>query len=188
MGVRVERTPLDGVLVITPDKFGDERGFFSETYNRAALAEHGVHAEFTQDNHSFSATPGTVRGLHFQAPPFAQTKLVRVSRGAVLDVAVDIRRGSPTYGQHFALELSAENWTQLLVPVGFAHGFCTIEPDTEVLYKVDARYAPEAEGGVRWDDPALGIAWPEVAGAVVASRDEEWLRLTEFASPFASES
>ena len=174
MGVKVEKTALEGVLLITPDKFGDARGFFSETYNADALASHGVSVAFCQDNHSFSATPGTVRGLHFQAPPTAQTKLVRVSRGRVLDVAVDIREGSPTFGQHVAAELSDENWTQILVPAGFAHGFCTLEPDTEVLYKVDAPYSPDDEGGVLWNDPALGIAWPDFAGAVVSGRDAEW--------------
>ena len=184
MGVRIEKTALDGVLLITPDKFGDQRGFFSETFNASALAAHGVEIAFCQDNHSFSATPGTVRGLHYQKPPTAQSKLVRVTRGSVLDVAVDIRRGSPTYGEHVAAELSAENWTQILVPAGFAHGFCTLEPDTEVLYKVDAPYSPEDEGGVRWDDPAIGIAWPDFAGAVVSGRDAEWAALSGLESPF----
>jgi dTDP-4-dehydrorhamnose 3,5-epimerase len=185
MGVTVEKTPLDGVLIITPDKFGDERGFFSETYNAPALEAHGVRYNFTQDNHSFSATPGTLRGLHFQSPPTAQTKLVRVTRGAVLDVAVDIRTGSPTYGQHVAVELSAKNWKQLLVPAGFAHGFCTIEPDTEFLYKVDAPYSPDDEGGLRWNDPDLGIEWPSVAGAVLSQRDTEWAPFAGFESPFS---
>tara|TARA_E500000318_G_scaffold108872_1_gene120635 strand:+ start:619 stop:1179 length:561 start_codon:yes stop_codon:yes gene_type:complete len=185
MGVTIEKTELDGVLLITPDKFGDERGFFSETYNAAALRTHGIEAEFDQDNHSFSATPGTLRGLHFQRAPTAQTKLVRVTRGSVLDVAVDIRTGSPTYGRHVAAELSADNWTQILVPAGFAHGFCTLEPDTEVLYKVDAPYAPQDEGGLRWDDPDLGIQWPEFAGAVLSQRDGEWPSFTGFASPFS---
>ena len=184
MGVKVEKTALEGVLLITPDKFGDARGFFSETYNADALASHGVSVAFCQDNHSFSATPGTVRGLHFQAPPTAQTKLVRVSRGRVLDVAVDIREGSPTFGQHVAAELSDENWTQILVPAGFAHGLCTLEPDTEVLYKVDAPYSPDDEGGVLWNDPALGIAWPDFAGAVVSGRDAEWGLLGDLESPF----
>ena len=185
MGVIVEKTPLEGVLIITPDKFGDERGFFSETYNAPALAAHGVRHTFSQDNHSFSATPGTLRGLHFQREPTAQTKLVRVTRGAVLDVAVDIRTGSPTYGQHIAAELSAKNWKQLLVPAGFAHGFCTIEPDTEFLYKVDAPYSPGDEGGLRWDDPDLGIQWPSVAGAVLSQRDTEWAPFAGFESPFS---
>lgn len=185
MGVKVEKTELEGVLVITPDKFGDERGFFSETFKAAALAEQGVAYAFNQDNHSFSATPGTLRGMHFQKPPTAQTKLVRVSRGSVLDVAVDIRKGSPTYGAHVAVELSAENWKQLLVPAGYAHGFCTLVPDTEVLYKVDAPYSPEDEGGLVWSDPALGIEWPGFAGAVVSPRDAEWGGFEAFESPFS---
>lgn len=184
MALDVQRTALDGVLVITPKKFGDDRGFFSETYNAKAMAEQGVTTRFCQDNHSFSATPGTLRGLHFQKSPTAQTKLVRVTRGSVLDVAVDIRTGSPTYGRHVAVELSAENWTQILVPAGFAHGFCTLVPDTEVLYKVDAPYSPDDEGGLLWSDPALGIPWPEFAGSVTSGRDEAWPLLTELQSPF----
>ncbi len=184
MPLRIEQTDLDGVLLITPDKFGDERGFFSETYKASALAEHGVEIAFCQDNHSFSATPGTVRGLHFQKAPTAQTKLVRVTRGRVLDVAVDIRRSSPTYGRHVAAELSAENWTQILVPAGLAHGFCTLEPDTEVLYKVDAPYSPADEGGLLWNDPALGIAWPDFAGAVLSGRDGQWPGIGNLESPF----
>jgi len=185
MGVEVETTAIEGVLLITPSKFGDARGFFSETFNRDALAEHGIRSDFMQDNHSFSAVPGTVRGLHFQAPPAAQSKLVRVSRGAVLDVVVDIRTGSPTRGRHVAVELSAENWKQAFVPVGMAHGFCTLLPDTEVLYKVDAPYAPETEGGVLWNDPGLGIPWPPYAGAVVAQRDSSWPVLSDFETPFS---
>lgn len=185
MGLNIEETALAGVVVITPDKFGDERGFFSETYNSQKLAEHGIEFDFMQDNRSFSATPGTLRGMHFQAPPSAQAKLVRVARGSVLDVAVDIRAGSSTFGRHFAIELSAANWKQLLVPEGFAHGFCTLAPDTEVLYKVDAPYAPDDEGGIRWDDPQLGIDWPDVAGAVVAPRDAAWPSLAELDSPFS---
>lgn len=184
MGVTVEKTALEGVVLITPDKFGDERGFFSETYNAAALAAHGIDCAFNQDNQSLSATPGTLRGLHFQKPPTAQTKLVRVARGAILDVAVDIRTGSPTYGRHVAATLSSENWTQILVPKGFAHGFCTLEPDTEVIYKVDAPYSPDDEGGLAWDDPKLGIEWPDFAGAVLSGRDREWPGLDGFASPF----
>lgn len=183
----VEKTDLAGVVVITPKKFGDERGFFSETFNAASLAACGITAQFCQDNHSFSATPGTVRGLHYQRPPTAQTKLVRVTRGAVLDVAVDIRRGSPTYGAHVAVELSAANWKQILVPPGFAHGFCTLEPDTEVLYKVDAPYSPDDEGGVLWNDPLLGIAWPGFAGSVVSGRDGIWKAFADLDSPFLSE-
>ena len=156
----IERLAIPEVVVITPKRFGDPRGFFSETYNRAALAEQGIALEFVQDNHSRSAEPGTLRGLHFQTPPFAQDKLLRVVRGAIFDVAVDIRVGSPSYGQHVSAVLSADNWRQILVPAGFAHGFCTLEPDCEVIYKVSAPYAPEHDKGLAWDDPALAIDWP----------------------------
>lgn len=169
---RAERTELAGVLVIVPARHGDARGFFSETYNRAAFREIGVANEFLQDNHSLSRVPGTIRGLHFQIPPFAQAKLLRVLRGAIYDVAVDIRRSSPTYGRRFGVTLSAENGAQLFVPAGFAHGFCTLEPDAEVLYKVDAPYSRDHERGLRWDDPALGIDWPiPESGATVLERD-----------------
>jgi dTDP-4-dehydrorhamnose 3,5-epimerase len=168
----VQRTELDGVLLIVPVRHGDARGFLSETYNRSAFRQIGVNSEFIQDNHSLSRVPGTVRGLHFQIAPFAQAKLVRVLRGAVCDVAVDIRRSSPTYGHSFAAMLTTENGAQLFVPVGFAHGYCTLEPDTEVFYKVDAPYSRDHERGLRWDDPALGIDWPvPESGAMVLERD-----------------
>lgn len=168
----VETTNLDGVLVIVPARFGDARGFFSETYNRAAFGEIGVASEFVQDNQSLSRDRGTVRGLHFQIPPFAQAKLVRVLRGAITDVAVDIRRASSGYGRSVAVTLSAENGRQLFIPAGFAHGFCTLEPDTEVFYKVDAPYSRDHERGLRWNDPALGITWPVAdAEAVIIERD-----------------
>ncbi|MET0182368.1 MAG: dTDP-4-dehydrorhamnose 3,5-epimerase [Caulobacterales bacterium] len=184
-GEFVEHTSLPGVLIIHPKKHGDHRGFFSETFNRAALAEHGVRDDWVQDNHSYSAARGVVRGLHFQAPPFAQAKMLRVVRGAILDVAVDIRKSSPTFGKHVAVELSAENWAQLYVPAGFAHGFCTITPDAEVLYKVSAPYAPDAEGGLLWSDPALEIAWPvSQAEATVNARDAAWPTLAVLESPF----
>ena len=156
----VQPLEIPDVKLITPQRFYDERGFFSETYNRQRLAEFGIEADFVQDNHSFSSAKGVVRGLHFQVSPHAQGKLVRVTRGAIFDVALDIRRGSPTYGRHVSTVLSAENWAQLWIPVGFAHGFCTLEPNTEVLYKTTAYYAPECSRGIKWDDPALGIAWP----------------------------
>ena len=176
---------IAGLLLVEPKKFGDHRGFFSETYNRQQLAEAGFVAEFVQDNHSFSGVEGVVRGLHFQSPPFAQDKLVRVVRGAILDVAVDIRRGSPTFGDHATVELSAANWRQLLVPAGFAHGFVTLEPDTEVVYKVTAYYAPEHDHGILWSDPALGIAWPvSPEAAVVSDKDCLQPRLADVASPF----
>jgi dTDP-4-dehydrorhamnose 3,5-epimerase len=168
----IVRTAIPDVLLITPTKHGDHRGFFSETYNRKLLAEHGIEIDFVQDNQSLSAERGVVRGLHFQLPPFAQTKLVRVVRGSMLDVAVDIRRSSPTFGQHVAAVLSAENWTQILVPHGFAHGFVTLEPNTEAVYKVDAFYAPTHDRGIRWDDPALGIDWPiAAADAILSPKD-----------------
>jgi dTDP-4-dehydrorhamnose 3,5-epimerase len=181
----VEETPLAGVKIIAPRKHGDHRGFFSETYNRQALAAIGIDMEFVQDNHSLSARPGTVRGLHFQAPPFAQGKLVRVVRGAVLDVAVDLRTASSTYGRHVAVTLSAENWRQLLIPVGFAHGFCTTEPNTEVLYKVTKHYSSEHDKGLAWDDPTLGIAWPVAADrAVISDKDRQHPPLRDLAAFF----
>jgi dTDP-4-dehydrorhamnose 3,5-epimerase len=155
----VEATDLPDVKIISPKKFGDHRGFFSETYNRASFTAAGIDLEFVQDNHSLSATVGTLRGLHFQSAPFAQDKLVRVTKGRILDVAVDIRASSPSFGRHVAVELSAENWKQLLVPVGFAHGFVTLEPDTEVLYKVSALYSAANDHGLAFNDPALGIDW-----------------------------
>jgi dTDP-4-dehydrorhamnose 3,5-epimerase len=183
--MEIERTEIEGVLIIRPKKFGDHRGFFSETFKRAALEAEGVSVDWVQDNHSFSATRGVVRGLHYQCAPMAQAKLLRVTRGAVLDAVVDIRRGSRTYGRHVAVELSAENWAQIYVPVGFAHGFCTLSDNTEVLYKVNADYAPALEGGLLWNDPDLGIDWPINAGdATLSARDLEWPRFKDFASPF----
>lgn len=158
----VEPLGLDGVLVISPKKFGDHRGFFSETYNARSFGEAGIALTFVQDNHSFSAAAGVVRGLHYQLPPRAQDKLVRVTKGRIFDVAVDIRRGSPTFAKWVGVEISAEKWNQILVPAGFAHGFLTLEPDTEVIYKVTDYYAPEQDRSIRFDDPAIGIAWPAV--------------------------
>lgn len=169
----VQSLSIPDVKLITPKKFGDDRGFFSETYNRKNFAEHGIDLEFVQDNHSLSAEKGTVRGLHFQAPPFAQDKLVRVTHGRVLDVAVDLRKNSPTYGQHVSAELSAENWAQLLVPAGFAHAFCTLEDNTEFLYKVTNYYSKNHDFGLLWNDPALGIDWPVTAeDAVLSDKDQ----------------
>jgi len=168
----VQRFDIPGPLLVTPKRFGDSRGFFSETYNARSFTEAGITAIFVQDNHSLSREQGTVRGLHFQSPPQAQDKLVRVVRGRILDVALDIRKGSPTYGKHVAVELGATDGGQLYVPVGFAHGFCTLEPDTEVVYKVTDFWAPGVEGGVLWNDPALGIAWPAFAGSQVVAKDQ----------------
>ncbi len=155
----VRKLALDGVYEIVPARHSDDRGFFSETYNAAKLAEQGIELAFVQDNHSRSKPAGVLRGLHYQLPPFAQDKLVRVVRGAILDVAIDIRASSPTYGKWLSLEISAEKWNQILVPKGYAHGFVTLVPDTEVIYKVSERYAPDHERSIRFDDPALGIDW-----------------------------
>lgn len=176
----VEETAIPAVKIVTPKKFGDHRGFFSETWSRKAFAEAGLDFDFVQDNQSLSASVGTLRGLHFQSPPFAQDKLVRVTRGRILDVAVDIRASSRTFGQHVAVELSAENWRQLLVPVGFAHGFVTLAPDTEVFYKVTAPYAPENDHGLAFDDPALGIDWRlPLLSLTLSDKDRRHVRLAE---------
>jgi dTDP-4-dehydrorhamnose 3,5-epimerase len=160
--------------VLTPRKHGDARGFFSEVYNRRTLDELGIDVDFVQDNHSLSAEQGVVRGLHFQTRPHAQAKLVRVVRGSILDVAVDIRRASPTFGRHVAVVLSAENWRQIFVPEGFAHGFATLEPNTEVLYKVTDYYAPDCDRGLLWNDPALAIDWGLSAeSAILSERDRQ---------------
>ena len=166
----VERLTIREVIEIGPDRYEDERGFFSETYSRRALAEAGIEDEFVQDNHSLSVAQGTLRGLHFQAPPAAQAKLVRVVHGVILDVAVDIRVGSPSFGQHVCCELSAREWNQIYIPQGFAHGFCTLEPDTEVTYKASDYYAPELDRGLLWNDPALGIDWP-ISDPLLSEKD-----------------
>jgi len=178
--VTVTELEIPAVKLITPVKHGDSRGFFSETYNRSDLAAAGITTEFVQDNHSLSGPRGTLRGLHYQLPPFAQDKLLRVVRGSVLDIAVDLRSGSPTFGRHVSVVLSAENWTQVLVPAGFAHGFCTLEPDTEVIYKVSDYYAPEHDRGLLWNDPDLGIEWPVGAeDALLSDRDRKHPRLRD---------
>lgn len=179
------RLAIPEIVEIVPPRHGDHRGFFSEVYKAADFAAQGIAIDWIQDNQSMSAAPGTVRGLHFQAPPVAQDKLVRVLRGAIYDVAVDIRRGSPTYGQWVGAELSAQAWNQLLVPAGFAHCFMTLVPDTEVLYKVSAPYSPAHEGAIRWNDPAIGIDWPDLAGnPVLSAKDEAAPLLADFISPF----
>ncbi|MEM9752429.1 MAG: dTDP-4-dehydrorhamnose 3,5-epimerase [Planctomycetota bacterium] len=185
MALDIERFDIPGLILAKPRRFGDERGWFSEVYSASAWAEHGVAVDFVQDNHSFTASPGTLRGLHFQAPPHGQDKLVRVARGRVFDVAVDLRVGSPTYGQWAGAELSAEGGEQLLVPVGLAHGFLTLTPDCEVLYKCSSTYAPSAEGGLAWDDPQVAIAWPDdIQVEHLNDRDRGWPTLDELASPF----
>ncbi len=178
--MKAERLAIPDVILLTPPKFGDNRGFFSETFKLAAFAEAGVDQPFVQDNQSLSAAPGTLRGLHCQVAPSIQGKLVRVLRGAIWDVAVDLRRGSPSYGRHVGATLSAENWSQLWVPGGFLHGFVTLEPDTEVLYKVTSPYDRDAERGVIWNDPDLGIAWPvPPSGVVLSDKDTRLPRLAE---------
>ncbi|KIM00752.1 dTDP-4-dehydrorhamnose 3 5-epimerase [Paramagnetospirillum magnetotacticum MS-1] len=174
------------VKVLTPKRFGDDRGFFAETYNAHILAEHGITAVFVQDNQSFSRPAGVVRGLHFQREPYAQDKLLRVVRGAILDAVVDIRPGSPSFGQAVTVELSSEDSASIFVPKGFAHGFMTLEPDTEVFYKVSYRYTPEAEGGIHWRDPDLAISWPldRIGGegaVTIAARDQSFGLLRDLA-------
>ena len=189
--MQIDETGLPGLLVLTPPRFGDARGFFSELYNAPRLAAQGITTAFVQDNHSLSAEPGTIRGLHFQAPPRAQAKLVRCGRGRLFDVAVDIRRGSPAYGRWFGIELSFENGRQLLIPAGFAHGFVTREPGTEILYKCSDTYAPETEGALIWNDPDIGIDWGidwGIAGApVLSAKDAAAGRLADLDSPFTFE-
>ena len=180
-------TAIPEVLRLEPRRFTDARGAFSETYSVEALARVGVHDRFVQDNQSVTTRRGVVRGLHFQAPPHAQAKLVRVVAGAIYDVAVDIRIGSPTYGRGVGEVLSGENGRQLLVPVGFAHGFMTLTDEAVVLYKCTSGYAPEAEGGLLWSDPALGLDWPEAEGGGGNARDEAWPRLADLRSPFTYE-
>lgn len=174
MGLQVQSTTISAVKLVTVPVYRDHRGFFSEVYNRAAFAMLGIDIEFVQDNHSFSEKIGTIRGLHFQSEPYGQAKLVRVARGRILDVAVDLRKSSATFGQHVAIEISAENWQQLFVPIGFAHGFCTLEPSTEVIYKVSGYYRPEHDHGLAYNDPELGISWPVGdAEAILSKKDKE---------------
>lgn len=158
--MKIETFPLDGPLLIQPARIGDARGFFSETFRMDRFEQAAGPVRFVQDNHSTSAARGTIRGLHYQKHPKAQGKLIRVTKGAILDVAVDIRTGSPNYGKHVAVELSAENWCQLWVPAGFLHGFCTLVDDVEVIYKVTDYYSRDHDAGVRWDDPDIGVGWP----------------------------
>lgn len=167
--LNIASTGIDAVKLITPKSFGDARGVFCETYNRQRFFDHGIELDFLQDNQSSSAEAGTIRGLHFQSPPAAQDKLIRVLRGSILDVAVDLRRSSATFGKWVAEKLSADDGRQLLVPIGFAHGFCTLEPDTHVFYKVTGYYSPANDLGVAWDDPDLAIDWPVGAGRAVLS-------------------
>jgi dTDP-4-dehydrorhamnose 3,5-epimerase len=173
-------------VLLSTRRHADARGWFVESYNARTLAQHGIACDFVQDNQSLSRRKGTIRGLHFQLAPKAQAKLVRVVRGSIYDVAVDIRRNSPTYGRSVGIELSADNGWQLYVPVGFAHGFCTLEDDTEVAYKVSEFYSPQHDAGLRWDDPDIDVAWPVAAADVVVSdKDAAQPRLAEFTGDFS---
>jgi len=170
--MQVTESAIPAVKILTPKKHGDHRGFFSEVYSRKALRDAGIDLEFVQDNHSLSAEKGVLRGLHYQMPPMAQDKLIRVVHGAILDIAVDIRRGSPTFGKYVKEVISAENWKQIFVPIGFAHGFVTLEPNTEVVYKVTNYYSPGHDRGILWNDPALGIDWGVSASAAILSEKD----------------
>lgn len=184
----IEKTPLAGLVVLTPTRFGDNRGFFSESWSRKRMQEHGLDLDYVQDNHSVSSAVGTVRGLHFQSPPHAQAKLVRCGRGLLFDVAVDIRRGSPTYGQWYGTELSFENGKQMLIPVGFLHGFATRAPDTEIIYKCTDYYAPDCDGSVRFDDPAIGVDWGiDAAAAILSEKDLKAPLLADIDNKFVFE-
>ena len=186
--VLIEQTDLSGVVVLTPKRFGDARGFFCESWSRQRMCDAGFDFDWVQDNHSVSAQVGTVRGLHFQAPPHAQAKLVRCGRGALFDVAVDIRKGSPSFGKWFGTELSFENGKQLLVPAGFLHGFVTRAPDTEIVYKCSDYYSPECDGAVRFDCPQIGIDWGMAGTApVLSEKDKDAPTLDSFDSPFIYE-
>lgn len=182
--MNVEPTSLPDVLILTPKRFGDDRGWFSETWNADTLAKAGLDLPWVQDNHSMSAKVGTLRGLHFQAPPRAQDKLVRCSRGVILDVAVDIRVGSPHYGKWVGVELSQENHRQLFIPKGFLHGFVTLTENVEVQYKCTDTYAPAQDGAVRWDDPDIGIDWGLTGEPVLSAKDMAAPFLADFKSPF----
>ena len=182
----IVKTHIPGLVILTPKRFGDERGFFSESWNRKVLSGLGIEIDFVQDNHSLSRAVGTVRGLHYQSPPHAQAKLVRCGRGRIFDVAVDVREGSPTFGQWYGLELSFENGRQLMIPEGFLHGFMTLEPDSEIIYKCSDYYAPECDGSVRFDDPDIGIEWP-LSGVqfTVSAKDRDARSFSDFQSPFS---
>ena len=183
--MEIERTSLSDVLLFTPKRHGDPRGYFCEVFRDDVFARNAGPVSFVQDNHSRSARKGTLRGLHYQKKPFAQGKLVRVTRGAILDVAVDIRHGSPTFGQHVAVELSEENGRQLWIPPGFLHGLCTLTDDTEVLYKVTAYYSGPHDAGVVWNDPDIGVPWPAMTeGYVLSPKDEAAPRLRDIGAQF----
>ena len=186
--MQIEETALDGVVILTPTRHGDSRGFFSESWNKARMEQVGLHFDFVQDNHSMSEQVGTVRGLHYQSPPHAQAKLVRCGRGALFDVAVDVRAGSLSYGRWVGVDLTAENGRQLLIPAGFLHGFVTRAPMTEIIYKCTDYYAPTCDGAVRWSDPDIGIDWGiDAAAAILSAKDSAAPLLADFQSPFRHE-
>jgi dTDP-4-dehydrorhamnose 3,5-epimerase len=177
------RTALPDVILIKPDVHADNRGFFLESYTHAKFAESGINTVFVQDNHSLSAEKGVLRGLHFQTPPYAQSKLIRVTRGAIYDVVVDVRKASSTYGKWLGFDLTVENFQMLFVPAGFAHGFCTLVENTEVQYKVDYLYSPKNDSGIRWNDPDIAVTWP-VANPILSKKDGELQFFRDFKSPF----
>ena len=180
--MQIQDTPIPDLKILLPQRFGDARGFFSESWNAKRMAEAGLAYDFVQDNHSMSQQTGTIRGLHYQSPPHAQAKLVRCGHGRLWDVAVDVRTGSPHYGQWFGVELSFENGKQLMIPAGFLHGFVTLEPDTEIIYKCTDFYAPDCDGAVAWD--SCGILWPEASAPVLSDKDLRAPSFAEFTSPF----
>lgn len=175
---------MGNIILFAPGRFGDNRGWFSETYNARRETSNRIDVDFVQDNQSFSASLGTIRGIHFQRPPHAQAKLIRCSRGSLIDYAVDLRRGSPTYGQYCAVELSTDNGQQVFIPVGFGHAFVTLEPATEICYKVSNFYNLECDGGIRWDCPEIAIGWPPVGPAILSDKDVALPSLATFDSPF----
>jgi dTDP-4-dehydrorhamnose 3,5-epimerase len=181
--MKFTETEIKGVWIISPVVHEDRRGFFLESFLAAEMEAHGLPSCFVQDNHARSKVPGVLRGMHFQKPPKAQSKLIRVVRGSVYDVVVDLRRKSGTYGKWLGLTLSEENREMLFIPKGFAHGYCTLSPDTEFLYKVDEYYSPAHDSGIRWDDPAFGIKWP-FANPVISDKDSRLPLLKDIESPF----
>lgn len=186
--MKLEQTVLQGVVILTPARHGDDRGFFSESWNKSRLDQAGLNYDFIQDNHSVSENSGTVRGLHFQSPPHAQAKLVRCGQGALLDVAVDIRRGSPTFGKWVGVELTAQNGKQLLIPAGFLHGFVTRTPNTEIIYKCTDYYAPDCDASVRYDDPYIGIDWGlDEEAPRLSDKDRDAPYLADIDTPFIFE-
>jgi dTDP-4-dehydrorhamnose 3,5-epimerase len=182
-----ESLDIPEVKILRPVRHEDSRGFFSEIYNHQAITKAGIHLDIVQENLAYSKQANTVRGIHFQTPPFAQAKLVQVVRGAIFDVAVDLRAGSPTYGHFVSAEISAANWNQILIPEGFGHGLCTLEPDTQVIYKVTAHYSHEHDAGIRWDDSEIGINWPLTDTPLLSDKDEALPLLKDFDTPFTYE-